>query len=158
MVRLSARLWQRKICTRSCRRYGTLDVGDLCVCMWNAWTDNNISVAHNLLLAHAYAVKAYREEFKPAQGGQIGITLDCQWTIPYDDSPESMCFSFAWVFTMMEGFTSDVEATARALDFKLSKWHSMCKIDPIVHWRLFQPDSPFVTKIECSFFPTHFFT
>ncbi|CAL1708994.1 unnamed protein product [Somion occarium] len=58
-------------------------------------------VAHNLLLAHAYAVKAYREEFKPAQGGQIGITLDCQWTIPYDDSPET---------------------TARALDFKLTRF------------------------------------
>ncbi|CDO75757.1 hypothetical protein BN946_scf184921.g33 [Trametes cinnabarina] len=45
-------------------------------------------VAHNLILAHAYAVKAYREEFKAVQGGQIGITLDCHWQIPYDDSPE----------------------------------------------------------------------
>ncbi|OSD08205.1 glycoside hydrolase family 1 protein [Trametes coccinea BRFM310] len=46
-------------------------------------------VAHNLILAHAYAVKAYREEFKLEQGGEIGITLDCHWQIPYDDSPES---------------------------------------------------------------------
>lgn len=46
-------------------------------------------MAHNVILAHAYAVKLYREEFKAVQGGQIGITLDCHWQIPYDDSPES---------------------------------------------------------------------
>lgn len=33
-------------------------------------------VGHSLLLAHASAVKAYREEFKPADKGQIGITLN----------------------------------------------------------------------------------
>ncbi len=49
------------------------------------------SVAHHLILAHAYAVKAYREE-NTTQGGQIGITLDCPWYIPYDDKPESMSF------------------------------------------------------------------
>ncbi|KAI0371234.1 beta-glucosidase 1A [Pilatotrama ljubarskyi] len=47
-------------------------------------------VAHNLILAHAYAVKVYREEFQQSQGGQIGITLDCHWQMPYDDSPESI--------------------------------------------------------------------
>ncbi len=52
----------------------------------------SVSVAHNLLLAHAYAVKAYRDEFQASQGGQIGITLDCSWQMPYDDSPESMRF------------------------------------------------------------------
>ena len=36
-----------------------------------AWT-----VGHNLLLAHAASVKIYREEFKPKNGGQIGITLN----------------------------------------------------------------------------------
>jgi len=41
-------------------------------------------VAHNLILAHAYAVKLYREEFKQPQGGFIGITLDCVWYMPYD--------------------------------------------------------------------------
>uniref|UniRef100_A0AC35GI17 Beta-glucosidase n=1 Tax=Panagrolaimus sp. PS1159 TaxID=55785 RepID=A0AC35GI17_9BILA len=30
-------------------------------------------VAHNIMLAHAHAVKIYREEFKPSQKGQIGI-------------------------------------------------------------------------------------
>jgi beta-glucosidase len=33
-------------------------------------------VGHNLLIAHGTAVKIYREEFKPAQKGQIGITLN----------------------------------------------------------------------------------
>lgn len=33
-------------------------------------------VGHNLLLAHGTAVKIYREEFKPTNGGQIGITLN----------------------------------------------------------------------------------
>ncbi len=47
------------------------------------------SVGHNLILAHAYAVKLYREQFKPSQGGQIGITLDLHWQLPWDDSPNS---------------------------------------------------------------------
>ncbi|KAI0777253.1 beta-glucosidase 1A [Trametes elegans] len=47
-------------------------------------------VAHNLILAHAYAVKAYRDEFQAEQKGQIGITLDCHWQMPYDDSPENV--------------------------------------------------------------------
>ncbi len=47
------------------------------------------SVGHSIILAHAHAVKAYREEFKPKQRGQIGITLNGDWEMPYDDSPES---------------------------------------------------------------------
>jgi beta-glucosidase len=41
-----------------------------------------------LILAHGYAAKVYREEFN-SQGGQIGITLDTIWYIPFDDKPES---------------------------------------------------------------------
>lgn len=33
-------------------------------------------VGHNILLAHASAVKIFREEFKPTGGGEIGITLN----------------------------------------------------------------------------------
>jgi beta-glucosidase len=33
-------------------------------------------VGHSLLVAHGAAVKAYREDFKPTDGGQIGITLN----------------------------------------------------------------------------------
>lgn len=49
----------------------------------------HISVGHSLIVSHAHAVKLYREQFKPTQGGQIGITLNGDWAIPYDDSPES---------------------------------------------------------------------
>ncbi|KAI0746971.1 beta-glucosidase 1A [Daedaleopsis nitida] len=58
-------------------------------------------VAHNLILAHAYAVKLYREQFKATQGGVIGITLDCQWQEPWDNSPEN------------------IAAAQRGIDFKL---------------------------------------
>lgn len=47
------------------------------------------SVGHHLILAHAYAVKAYREEFKPTQRGTIGITLNGDMSMPWDNSPES---------------------------------------------------------------------
>jgi len=33
-------------------------------------------VGHNILVAHGTAVKLYREEFKPKDGGEIGITLN----------------------------------------------------------------------------------
>lgn len=52
------------------------------------WFDFS-SVGHHVILSHAYAVKIYREEFKEAQGGQIGITLNGDWAVPYDDKPES---------------------------------------------------------------------
>jgi len=41
-------------------------------------------VGHNLLLAHGAAVKAYRDDFKKQDGGQIGITLNGDWTEPWD--------------------------------------------------------------------------
>lgn len=47
-------------------------------------------VAHNLILSHANAVKVYRDEFKPTQHGQIGITLNGDWEVPYDNSPENI--------------------------------------------------------------------
>ncbi|KAH9947759.1 beta-glucosidase [Amylocystis lapponica] len=47
-------------------------------------------VGHSVILAHAYATKLYREAFRQRQGGQIGITLNGDWAIPYDDSPESI--------------------------------------------------------------------
>jgi beta-glucosidase len=37
-------------------------------------------VGHNLLLAHGTAVKIYREEFKPKNGGEIGITLNGKYS------------------------------------------------------------------------------
>ncbi|XP_059649068.1 beta-glucosidase 12-like [Cornus florida] len=39
-------------------------------------------VAHNQLLAHAAAVKLYREKYKKDQNGEIGITLASHWIVP----------------------------------------------------------------------------
>jgi beta-glucosidase len=41
-------------------------------------------VGHSLLIAHGAAVKAYRDDFKSKDGGQIGITLNGDWTEPWD--------------------------------------------------------------------------
>ena len=47
------------------------------------------SVGHSVILAHARAVALYRKQYKSEQGGVIGITLNGDWMIPYDDSPAS---------------------------------------------------------------------
>ncbi|KAF5328439.1 hypothetical protein D9619_013252 [Psilocybe cf. subviscida] len=47
-------------------------------------------VGHSIILAHAHAVKIYREQFKPTQKGLIGITLNGDWAIPWDNSPENI--------------------------------------------------------------------
>lgn len=57
------------------------------------WT-REFSVGHAIILAHAHAVKIFREEIKPTQGGVIGITLNGDWALPYDDKPESQYHSF----------------------------------------------------------------
>ncbi|KAM0080966.1 hypothetical protein ACKRZS_006866 [Fusarium odoratissimum] len=45
-------------------------------------------VGHNILLAHALAVKIYREEFKHSSGGEIGITLSSDWAYPFNPDDE----------------------------------------------------------------------
>ncbi|KAF8240408.1 glycoside hydrolase family 1 protein [Tricholoma matsutake] len=47
-------------------------------------------VGHNLIVSHASVVKLYRDEFKAIQGGQIGITLNGDWQMPYDDKSENV--------------------------------------------------------------------
>ncbi|GAB4846364.1 hypothetical protein Ancab_025370 [Ancistrocladus abbreviatus] len=42
--------------------------------------------AHNMLLAHATAVKLYREQFQSKQGGSIGIVVHSFWFEPYQDN------------------------------------------------------------------------
>lgn len=61
-------------------------------------------VGHSIILAHAQAVKLYRERFKPAQKGLIGISLNGDYAIPYDDHPEN------------------IEAAQHALDFAFGWW------------------------------------
>jgi beta-glucosidase/6-phospho-beta-glucosidase/beta-galactosidase len=41
---------------------------------------------HNLLLSHAYAVKAYRDGYQKKQGGKIGMALWSEWSEPYTDA------------------------------------------------------------------------
>ncbi|KAF7337788.1 Glycoside hydrolase family 1 protein [Mycena sanguinolenta] len=64
-------------------------------------------VGHNVILSHASAVKLYRDEFKPLQGGQIGITLNGDWQMPYDDSPESMMGSSSTRLDFAIGWFAD---------------------------------------------------
>ncbi|CAN0902046.1 Beta-glucosidase 24 [Linum grandiflorum] len=56
-------------------------------------------VTHNQLLAHAAAVKVYREKYQAKQKGIIGITLVSSWFVPYSKSKH------------------DLKARQRALDF-----------------------------------------
>ncbi|EKD20501.1 uncharacterized protein L3040_004211 [Drepanopeziza brunnea f. sp. 'multigermtubi'] len=70
-------------------------------------------VGHNILIAHGAAVKIYREEFKPKNGGEIGITLNGDGVYPWDPADPL-----------------DVEAAERKLEFSIS-WFA----DPIYHGR-----------------------
>jgi len=72
--------------------------------------------AHHMLLAHARAVRRYRQEFQAAQGGQIGISLNVAWHEPLTSS------------------LGDREAAQRALDWSCG-WFA----DPI--WQGDYPES-----------------
>ncbi|WP_020570938.1 GH1 family beta-glucosidase [Neolewinella persica] len=61
------------------------------------------TVGHHLILAHAKAVKIYRQEFKATQGGVIGMTNNCDWRHPLTDraadhaaAQRSVEFLLAW--------------------------------------------------------------
>ncbi|KIY98128.1 beta-glucosidase [Monoraphidium neglectum] len=59
----------------------------------------------NLLLAHARAVKLYRQKYRAAQGGRIAMALDGKWGWPYDAKSEAdkkaaqywMEFQYGWM-------------------------------------------------------------
>lgn len=58
---------------------------------------------HNLLLAHAEAVKSYRDNYKKSQGGKIGMALWSEWSEPYSDdwkdrraAQNKMDIDFGW--------------------------------------------------------------
>ncbi|KAK4285546.1 hypothetical protein QN277_002232 [Acacia crassicarpa] len=59
--------------------------------------------SHYQLLAHAAAVKVYRDKYQISQKGQIGITLNTGWVIPLTPSnadkeaaARSLAFSYDW--------------------------------------------------------------
>nr|AAG25897.1 silverleaf whitefly-induced protein 3 [Cucurbita pepo] len=68
------------------------------------------TVGHNLILAHAAAVNVYQTKYQEDQKGEIGITLESTWYVPYSDSE------------------ADKKARDRAFDFSLG-WF----LNPIVY-------------------------
>jgi len=60
-------------------------------------------VVHSLLVSHGMVVKLYRDEFKAKDGGQIGITLNGDWVMPWDENDPK-----------------DVEACERKLEFSIA--------------------------------------
>ncbi|KAJ7980721.1 Beta-glucosidase [Quillaja saponaria] len=75
----------------------------------SAWQNRNCTggdsgtepyiVSHNQLLAHAAAVKVYKDKYQAFQKGLIGITLNTDWMVPFSNQE------------------SDQLAAQRALDF-----------------------------------------
>ncbi|XP_052862145.1 myrosinase 1-like [Anopheles cruzii] len=70
--------------------------------------------AHNILKSHAEAVHLYRDQFKPVQNGQIGITLDSGWSEPATDSEadrnasdRSLRFNLGWYANPIFSATGD---------------------------------------------------
>ncbi|PKS08054.1 hypothetical protein jhhlp_006666 [Lomentospora prolificans] len=60
-------------------------------------------VAHTQLVSHGHAVQVYRRDFQPSQNGHIMMTLDGNWSEPWDvDDPK------------------DVEAAQRAIEFEIA--------------------------------------
>lgn len=55
-------------------------------------------VGHNFLIAHARAVKLYREEYKAKDGGQIGITLN--GNLPHSIHPNARCLMISRGFSL----------------------------------------------------------
>ena len=66
-------------------------------------------VGHNLLVAHGRAVKAFRDGFKASSNGEIAVTLNGDYTYPWDPTDPA-----------------DIEAAIRKLEFNIS-WYA----DPI---------------------------
>jgi len=68
----------------------------------NSYTEPYIA-GRNLLLAHAAAVKDYRDKYQAVQGGQIGLTLNMEYAEPLTDSEQDALaaeqrreFQFGW--------------------------------------------------------------
>ncbi|CAN1344094.1 Beta-glucosidase 24 [Linum perenne] len=59
-------------------------------------------VAHNLLLAHAAAAQLYKENYQATQKGTVGIALNSNWYVPYNETSPK-----------------DEQAVIRGLDFVL---------------------------------------
>ncbi|KAM3410015.1 hypothetical protein ACQJBY_002331 [Aegilops geniculata] len=67
------------------------------------------TVAHHSILAHASAVRLYRDKYQASQGGVVGMNIYSFWNYPFSPTP------------------ADVAATQRSLDFMVG-WI----LDPLV--------------------------
>ncbi|KAI4317953.1 hypothetical protein L6164_025773 [Bauhinia variegata] len=67
-------------------------------------------VAHNILRAHSEAVQVYKNKYKASQNGEIGITLDSMWAVPYSNEKKDRKAAFRamdfWLGWFMEPLTT----------------------------------------------------
>ncbi|KAF8403882.1 hypothetical protein HHK36_011988 [Tetracentron sinense] len=92
---------------------GGYNLGTLSPGRCSKWVNANCStgnsgiepyvVAHHQLLAHAAAVKVYKEKYQASQKGIIGITLNSHWIVPFSKSKfnkeaaiRALDFMFGW--------------------------------------------------------------
>ncbi|KAK2978492.1 hypothetical protein RJ640_003246 [Escallonia rubra] len=62
------------------------------------------NISHNLLLSHAAAVQLYRQKYQAAQKGHIGISLNTEWMVPYNETSKkdqaaadrALAFMYGW--------------------------------------------------------------
>ena len=60
--------------------------------------------AHNALLAHGLAVQTYRAKYQQKHGGKIGMTINCDYGLPFNTSVQAdvnavntaVAFQYAW--------------------------------------------------------------
>ncbi|KAJ9092194.1 hypothetical protein QFC21_006940 [Naganishia friedmannii] len=99
---------------------------------WDART-SPFTHAKNLLLVHGYTVDLYRREFQPNQGGQIGITLNCDWVSPIDDSPEATACAEQSVASVL-GWSVSGE-TLNASRFRANTFTDNGRVNPVLKER-----------------------
>ncbi|KAL3825604.1 hypothetical protein ACJIZ3_021633 [Penstemon smallii] len=64
--------------------------------------------AHNMLLAHAHAVDMYRKQFQLNQGGKIGITNNCHFFEPLNETDEDRAACIRALDWMLGWFVAPV--------------------------------------------------
>ncbi|KAK4491553.1 hypothetical protein RD792_002305 [Penstemon davidsonii] len=64
------------------------------------------NVTHYQLLAHAATVKLYRDKYQELQKGQIGITVNSFWVVPYEETEEHIKAKYR-VLDFMLGWVMD---------------------------------------------------
>ncbi|XP_040991054.1 beta-glucosidase 12-like [Juglans microcarpa x Juglans regia] len=94
--------------------YAGYDIGALAPGRCSDWQNLNCTggnsgtepylVTHHQLLAHAAAVKVYKQKYQAKQKGIIGITLVSGWVLPYSNAKHNrnaalraLDFSFGWL-------------------------------------------------------------